>query len=80
MAMKIPCVVSSLANNAIGTIHDVSILVADTPEEYAFQINRLLSDESVYRQIADNAYNFVKQNFSWQSAGKILASALQLED
>ncbi len=72
MSMKIPCVVSSLANNAIGAVHNENILVADTPEEYAAQIARLLKDEELRSRIADNAYAFVKQNFSWGAAAAIL--------
>ncbi|MGZ4057226.1 MAG: glycosyltransferase, partial [Bacteroidia bacterium] len=38
MAMQIPCITSTLANNALGAKPDEQILVADTPEQYARHI------------------------------------------
>lgn len=78
MAMKIPCVVSSLANNAIGAVHGKHILVADTPEQYAKCINDLLCDDQLHARIADNAYDFVHASFNWDEAGKLLAKRLEL--
>ena len=80
MSMKIPCVVSSLANNAIGAVHNESILVADTPAEYAAQIARLLRDEQLRLRIAENAHVFVRQNFSWDAAVGILYRELGINN
>jgi len=65
MAMKIPCIVSSQANNAIHAPIDDCLLIADTPEAYVEKIILLLGDQSMYDRIADNAYHFVKKNFDW---------------
>ncbi len=65
MAMKLPCVISRLANNAIGAPEENCVLVADTPQEYAQQIKRLLDDEDLRLRIAENAYAFVKEHFDW---------------
>ncbi len=67
MAMQLPCVTSTLANNAIGAKHDNQVMVADTPEEYAKHIIELLENETKAKQIAYNGYNFVINNFNWQS-------------
>ncbi len=67
MAMQIPCVTSSLANNAVGAIHNQQIMVADTPEQYAAAILELLENEAKAKQIAYNGYLFVIKNFNWQS-------------
>ncbi|MBL7927755.1 MAG: glycosyltransferase [Bacteroidia bacterium] len=66
MAMKVPCIVSSLANNAVGAKHNQEVLIAATAAEYASCIISLLSDETQSQTIAENAYTFVKQNFNWQ--------------
>jgi glycosyltransferase involved in cell wall biosynthesis len=77
MAMKIPCVISTLANNAIGATNEVSVLIADTPEDYAMQINRLLNDEDLQQRIAENAYQFVYANYNWPQIGRKLISLIE---
>ena len=66
MAMQIPCITSTLANNALGAVNGKSILVADTPEEYAKQIILLLDNENLARELSMNGYKFVVENHSWQ--------------
>lgn len=65
MAMEIPCVISSFANNALGATPEEEVLIADTPQEYFHQINRLLSDENLRLRITQNARKFVVENFNW---------------
>lgn len=77
MAMKIPCVISTLANNAIGAKNEFEVLIADTPEEYAKQIYRLLTDENLRQSIAENAFQFVHANFNWEQNGRKLISLIE---
>ncbi|MCD4747490.1 MAG: glycosyltransferase, partial [Bacteroidales bacterium] len=43
-----------------------------SPEEYAKQIIYLLENKKKAEQIAQNAYNFVINNFNWENATKKL--------
>jgi len=70
MAMNVPCIVSSLANNAIGAEPGKNILIADSPEEYANQITMLLEKPEVAASIAEQGRQFVQKNFDW---GNIIA-------
>jgi polysaccharide biosynthesis protein PslH len=72
MAMQLPCVTSSLANNALGAKHNEQIMVADKPEQYALQIIELLQNETKARQIAMNGYRFAVDNFNWKGTTAIL--------
>ena len=72
MAMQIPCVTSSLANNALKAKHNEEIMVADTPEQYALLILELLHNEPKARQIALKGYEYALNNFNWQSTTAIL--------
>ena len=72
MAMQLPCITSTLANNALGAKPGEQILVADSPEQYALHIIDLLQNESKAKQIAMNGYHFVINNFNWQSTTSIL--------
>ncbi len=68
MAMRIACVTSSLANNALGAKNGEEIIVANTPEEYASQIIDLLTFEDKLRYIAVNGYKFALNKFNWKSS------------
>ena len=67
MAMKIPCVISQLANNAIGAPNDC-VCIAEQPEHYAAHINHLLNHPDKAREMAERAYTFVKLNFDWEAS------------
>lgn len=72
MAMQLPCITSSLANNALGAKPNEQILVADNPEQYARHVIDLLQNEAKAKQIAMNGYQFVVNGFNWQSTTAIL--------
>ncbi|MCX6297260.1 MAG: glycosyltransferase [Bacteroidetes bacterium] len=72
MAMELPCITSTLANNALGAKPNEQILVADTPEQYARHIIDLLQNENKAKQIAINGYQFVINKFNWKSTTAIL--------
>jgi glycosyltransferase involved in cell wall biosynthesis len=72
MAMQIPCITSTLANNALGAKHNEEIMVADKPEQYALQILELLNNEAKAKQIAMNGYKFAVNNFNWKTTTAML--------
>lgn len=72
MAMKIPCVTSTLANNALGAIPGEQIMVADQPEQYAQFIVQLLNDQALLDRIAENGYQYVMNNFNWKQTTLLL--------
>jgi len=65
MAMKIPCITSTLANNAINAKHNEQIMVATNEQEYANYITELLSNENKRNTIANNGYQFVIEKYNW---------------
>ncbi|MCB0794111.1 MAG: glycosyltransferase [Flavobacteriales bacterium] len=66
MAMRLPCITSELANNAVGAESGSEILIGHVPEDYAGHILHLLSDEQERERIASNGYSFVQARFDWQ--------------
>jgi len=72
MAMKIPCVTSKLANNALGATAGEHLIIAKAPEEYAKAINDLLNNPEKAALIAESALKFVEANFSWQKSTHLL--------
>ena len=67
MAMQIPCITSTLANNALGAVHGESILVGRTTEDYVKHVTSLLNDQALSDKIAFNGEHFVKANFNWEA-------------
>ena len=71
MAMKVPCIVSTLSNNSIGAENHRSIIEANTPNEFAEAISDMLNNEAKANSIAEEAYAFVKEHFSWERQNKV---------
>ncbi|HTF04091.1 MAG TPA: glycosyltransferase [Bacteroidia bacterium] len=76
MAMKVPCIVSALSNNAVSAPNQVAIVEADTPAEYATEIMKLLNDPGKAKSIGHAGYDFVKQHYSWEQQNAILAGVI----
>lgn len=68
MAMKIPCVTSALANNALCAAVGREIMVGESPEDFAEIIIELLTHQQNADELAENGYRFVLNNFNWKSA------------
>ena len=68
MAMKIPCVTTPLANNAIKATHGKEILVGKNKEEFIEAIRALQNDENYSRQLAHEGSEFVRKNYSWEKS------------
>jgi len=63
--MKLPCITSELANNALCAINGKNILTAITPEEYCSQIISLLENEEKSNMIGEQGHLFVTENYNW---------------
>lgn len=72
MAMRMPCITSALANNAVGAPPGDAILIGETPEDYASLILHLLSNANERARIAASGYAFVRANFDWDRAAEAL--------
>ncbi len=77
MAMRIPCITSDLANNALGAEVNKEILIANSPEEYAKYILDLLADEEKMRLLAVNGYKFTLNKFNWKNTVSVLSNLFE---
>ncbi len=68
MAMKIPCITSPLANQALAAEDGKEILVGSSAEDFAGHVIRLLEDPQKADQLAQAGFLFVKTHFDWESA------------
>lgn len=76
MAMGVPSVTTSLANNALGATHQQNIMVADTAADIAKNIIDLLKDAPLRKRIGQQGHLFIKDNYSWKKAGNKLENLL----
>lgn len=65
MALGIPCLTTSLANNAIGAVHQKSIMVANEVPVMIEILAQLLANEQLREEIGMNGKRFVETNYSW---------------
>lgn len=80
MALGIPCITTSLANNAIKAEHMNSIIVADSKEAFIRSIHLLLNNTDLYQLISGNAKAFVEHSYSWEESTRhLIERCLQKE-
>jgi glycosyltransferase involved in cell wall biosynthesis len=72
LALATPVVTTSLAAMPLGLEHNVHILVADSPSEFAHSIELLISDQALYSRLAAAGYSHVVNKFSWFSKSLLL--------
>ncbi len=77
MAMKMPCITSKLANNALNAIPDKQILIGNSKEEYAESILKLIEDKSLNNSIAEEGQAYVNSTFNWINSTKKLAQKME---
>ena len=77
MAMKVPCITSELANNALGGTNNENIIVCKQPQEYADAILHLLNNADEAEKIATAGHEFVKQNYSWKKMTEPLMKLIE---
>ena len=76
MAMGLPCITSTLANNALLAKPEKEILIANDPKTFAKQIERLLNDPVLFSEISESGRKFVKENYQWSSANAVLVGKI----
>ncbi|HLN52561.1 MAG TPA: glycosyltransferase [Lentimicrobium sp.] len=77
MAMKLPCITSSLCNSALMAKVDSEILTGDDPHEVAYHTIRLMEDKNLADTIGNNGHQFVKENYTWFGATEKLSSLFE---
>lgn len=77
MAMKIPCIITPGSNNAIQANPGKEVLEAYTAEEFCDAVILLLNDPKLAEEIAENAFDFVQKNYTWQQVNADLICCIE---
>ena len=65
MASGVPVITTSLGN-AINAKEDSEIVIAKTPEDFVYNIKKLLEDKKLYETISQNARKLIEEKYSWE--------------
>lgn len=74
MAMNVPCITSSLANQALRAEDKEEILIANNAREYADYIIKMLDNKELSQNIAQAGKDYVFNEYSWQNSCEKLSS------
>jgi glycosyltransferase involved in cell wall biosynthesis len=66
MALGTPVVATSKGAEGLEVQTGKHLLVADTPEAFSQEVVRLLKEPDLRRQLADNAYQLVREKYDWE--------------
>ncbi|GAW95741.1 MULTISPECIES: glycosyltransferase [Colwellia] len=76
-AYGMPCVLSPIAIEATGLVHNVSALVAEHADEWAEYVSRLYFNEQEWNFIAEKQQIMVKESYSFEKAKSMMKGILQ---
>ncbi|GAB5539224.1 MAG: glycosyltransferase [Salibacteraceae bacterium] len=74
MACRVPCITTSMANNALGAKPDEEVLIAEEPKDIAQHIITLLNNPTNALSIGKAGEFFVKNNFDWKASADAFSS------
>jgi len=69
MALGTPVVSTSKGAEGLDVVHEENILIADTPDDFAFQTVRLLEDSELRSRLAQSGRKLVEQRYDWHTIG-----------
>lgn len=76
LSYGVPCVATSIAAEGMGLKDGENILIADSPSQFAESILRLYNSPNLWENLSTNGLDFVKQNFSIETARKVWSEIL----
>ncbi len=80
MAMGLPCITTTLVNNAIGAVPGEEILVADTTDEFVHHIIRLREDADLYARLSVAGRRLVQSRYTWEEQVERLEQFIRSEN
>lgn len=73
----IPCVLTSVAAEGIGLRSGHDCFIAETPEQWADAITRLMQDDDLWMKISDNARAYMQDAFSFERGREHMLNAFE---
>ena len=74
LGQGMPLVATSIGAEGIDVVPERDLLIADTPAEFARQISRIFTDDSLRQRLEVNGRRLVETVYSWDSIAQKLAT------
>jgi glycosyltransferase involved in cell wall biosynthesis len=72
LALGSPLIATSMACEGVPVVDGVNVLLAETPEEFVKQSERLFRDSTLRKSISDNSRKLIEEDFDFVAIGKKL--------
>ena len=72
MSLSIPCITTSLVNNALGAKENKHLLIADTLETFCEKIRYLLDNQESAKEIALQGKEFIREKYNWKASIELI--------
>ena len=80
MSMGVPVVSTSVGAEGLGAENGMHLLIADTPQEFADAVVRLLNDSALQSRMKTVAAEWVRTRYSWESLSPQITQQLEALD
>lgn len=77
MAMKVPIVTTNIGAENIHAKNDIDWYIIDDKYKFAEKVVELIDNNEISQKVANNAYEFVVNNFTWKVAEEKIGELLQ---
>jgi glycosyltransferase involved in cell wall biosynthesis len=67
MALRTPVVATSKGAEGLAAVDGVHLLLADTPEDFAAAVLRLLREPALADRLRANGWQLVRERYDWQA-------------
>lgn len=76
MALGLPCITTSLVNNALGAAEGKELLIGENASEFADAVEKLIASPAMASDLATAGKNFVASTYSWKKSTEKLRKLL----
>jgi glycosyltransferase involved in cell wall biosynthesis len=77
MAAGVPVVSTSMGAEGLDCIPDKHLLIADTPQDFATAIERVLTDVELAKSLRQNARELIERRYNWNNLGDQFVSLVE---
>ena len=77
LAMGVPLIATSFACSGLSLENEKHVLLAETPDEFVYQIERVLTDAPLRKRLAATGRELVERVYSWSAIGQSLIEAYE---
>jgi len=72
MACGLPIISTKTGVSGLDVTDGVDVLLANSPEEFAEQIKRVMADQVLYNSLRENAHSLILKKYNWKMIAKEL--------